>query len=70
MERVARPLKALYDRTQAAEFGVIQFNAVRQSLIAEDHSRGHVNELMSRMVAIFRWGAAYYFQIWKERFCA
>lgn len=58
MKRVARPLKALYGRTPAAEFGVVQYKAVRQSLIAEDHSRGHVNELMSRMVSIFRWGAA------------
>ncbi|QDT74839.1 tyrosine-type recombinase/integrase [Lacipirellula limnantheis] len=58
MKRVARPLKALYGRTPAAEFGVVQFKAVRQAIIAEDHSRGHVNELMSRMVAIFRWGAA------------
>jgi hypothetical protein len=23
-----------------------------------------------RKLQIFRWGAAYYFQIWKERFCA
>jgi integrase len=58
MKRVARPLKALYGRTPAAEFGVVQFKAVRQSLMGEDLSRGHVNELMSRMVGIFRWGAA------------
>src|SRR5690606_24433080 len=58
MKRVARPLKALYGRTPAAEFGVVQFKAVRHSLIAEDLSRGHVNDLMSRMVSIFRWGAA------------
>ena len=58
MKRVARPLKALYSRIAAAEFGVVQYKAVRQSLIAEDHSRSHVNDLMSRVVAIFRWGAA------------
>lgn len=58
MKRVARPLKALYGRTAAAEFGVVQYKAVRLSVIAEDHSRGHVNDLMSRMVGIFRWGAA------------
>ena len=58
MKRVVRPLKALNGRTPAAEFGVVQFKAVRQAIIAEDHSRGHVNELMSRMVAIFRWDAA------------
>jgi hypothetical protein len=23
-----------------------------------------------RKLQMFRWGAAYYFQIWKERFCA
>lgn len=57
MKRVARPLKALYGRIPAAEFGVIQFKTVWKSLIAEDHSRSHVNELMSRMVTIFRWGA-------------
>lgn len=57
MKRVARPLKALYGRTAAADFGVVQFKAVRQSLIEEDHSRGYVNELMSRTIAIFRWGA-------------
>lgn len=58
MVRAVGPLKALYARLPAAEFGVVQFKAVRQSLLAKDLSRGHVNEIMRRVVAVFRWGAA------------
>ena len=56
--RVARPLRALYGRSPAAEFGILQFKALRHSLTGEDRSRSYVNETMQRIVAIFRWGAA------------
>ncbi len=52
-----RPLKALYGRTVAAEFGVRQFKAIRQTLIAQDHCRKYINEQMRQIVAVFRWGA-------------
>ncbi len=58
MKIAVRPLKALYGRTLAADFGVVEFKAVRHSLSGRDLSRGYVNELMSRIVAVFRWAAA------------
>lgn len=58
MKIAVRPLKELYRRSLAAEFGVVEFKAVRHSLSQRDVSRGYVNELMSRIVAVFRWAAA------------
>jgi len=58
MKRGVGPLKKLYGRTPAAEFGILQFKAIRQGLIGENLSRPYVNELMRRIVAVFRWGAS------------
>lgn len=58
MKIAVRPLKELYGRSLAAEFGVVEFKAVRLSLSQRDVSRGYVNELVSRIVAVFRWAAA------------
>jgi len=56
--RVIRPVKRLYGRTPAAEFGPIQFKAIRRGLIDEGLSRTYVNEVMRRIVAMFKWAAA------------
>ncbi|RIK78505.1 MAG: integrase, partial [Planctomycetota bacterium] len=55
---VARPLKELYGRTPAAEFGVIQWKAVRESLLARGLTRSGINDSMRRITRMFRWGAA------------
>ncbi|QEG36351.1 tyrosine-type recombinase/integrase [Bythopirellula goksoeyrii] len=52
------PLKELYGRTLANEFGVLQFKAMRQRFIGEDLSRPYINERMRQIVAVFRWGAS------------
>ncbi|MCC6492133.1 MAG: site-specific integrase, partial [Pirellulales bacterium] len=56
--RVVRPLKDLYGRTPAAEFGPQQFKAIRNRLVDEGKSRSYANEFMQRVVRIFRWAAA------------
>ena len=56
--RVARPLKSLYSGTAAAEFGPLQFKAVREQFIADGCSRRFINACMIRVARIFRWGAA------------
>ena len=58
MKRGIKPLKDLYGRTQAAEFGVLQFKAMRERFINEDLSRPYINERMRQIVTVFRWGAA------------
>ncbi|QEG35163.1 tyrosine-type recombinase/integrase [Bythopirellula goksoeyrii] len=58
MKRGMTPLKELYGRTEAAEFGVLQFKAIRQKLIDENLSRPYINERMRQIVAVFRWGAS------------
>ncbi len=58
MKRPVRTLRKLYGRTLAAEFGVQQFKAVRQTLLDENLSRTYINETMRRVVTVFRWAAA------------
>jgi integrase len=56
--RAIRPLKELYGRSPAVEFDVLQFKAVRQHVATSGGSRGFVNEIMQRIVRIFKWAAA------------
>ncbi len=58
MKYAVRPLLELYGRTPAADFGVLQFRAVRQSLMGGDAARSYVNQIMRKNVAVFRWAAA------------
>ncbi len=44
--RAIRPLRELYGRKVAVEFGVLQFKAVRQHVASADRSRKYVNEIM------------------------
>jgi len=55
--RVARPLRDLYGKTPADEFGPLQFKAVRQQFIAGGCSRRYINACMGRVARIFRWAA-------------
>lgn len=58
MTRVARPLRQLYGRSLAAEFGVLQYRAVRQRLIEEGLSRTFINACMRRITRLFKWAAS------------
>ena len=54
--RVAlRPLKRLYGRTHASEFGPIAYKAVREVMVADGLTRGTINERMSDIRRMFRW---------------
>ncbi|MBX3427935.1 MAG: site-specific integrase [Pirellulales bacterium] len=53
-----KPLKELYGKTPAAEFGVLQYKAVRERLIAHGYARSNINAMMARLVRMFKWGAA------------
>ena len=52
---VCRPLKELYGRTLAAQFGPLALRAVRERLIQKDWCRKHVNHNIGRIKRIFRW---------------
>jgi hypothetical protein len=54
LKRGVAPLKKLYGHTPAAEFGPPQFKAIRQGQIDENLSRPYVNEIMRRIVGVFR----------------
>jgi len=56
-QRIAKPLKRLYGKTPAAEFGPLQFKTIREQYIANDCSRSYINHSMKWTVRIFRWGA-------------
>ena len=56
--RVLRPVRELYGRTPAAEFGVLAFKAVRQKLIGEKLARSFVNASMRRIVRMFKWAVS------------
>ena len=53
--RITKSVGHLYSRTIAAEFGPLQFKAVRERLIDEVCSRPYVNAMMQRVARIFRW---------------
>jgi integrase len=53
--RVLRPLRELYGRTTAAEFGVLQFKSLRQKFISEGLSRTFINASMRRITRMFKW---------------
>ena len=56
--RILKPDRKLYGRTSAAEFGPLQFKAVRQNLIGEKLSRSFINASMRRIVRMFKWAAS------------
>ncbi len=54
--RLARPMKELYASLPVADFGPLQFRAVRERIIQDGCSRPFINRSMSRIARIFRWG--------------
>jgi integrase len=56
--RVLRPVRELYGRSPAAEFGVLQFEAVRQKFLDEKLARSFINACMRRVARMFRWAAS------------
>lgn len=54
-----RPLKELYGRTIAADFGPLKLKAIRQRMIdAKTLNRNTINKRIHTIVRVFEWGAA------------
>lgn len=51
-----RPLKALYARTNVADFGPRALKAVRQKMIDADLARTTINQRINRIRHVFKWG--------------
>lgn len=49
-------LRELYGREPANSFGPLKLKAVRERMIQAGWSRGHINEQVSRIRRMFRWG--------------
>ena len=55
---VMRPLKRLYGRTRAADFGPLAMKAVRSHFIERGLCRNVVNAYVNRIKRIFKWAVA------------
>jgi integrase len=53
-----KPLKRLYGRTPARDFGPLAMEAVRKDMIAMDWSRRHVNGQIARLKHVFKWAVS------------
>lgn len=53
-----RPLKELYSKEPAAEFGPLKFKAVREHMTRQGRSRSGTNANMKRIARVFRWAAS------------
>jgi integrase len=58
MQEAIRPLRKLYGRTEARQFGPKALKAVRQDLIDGDLSRKVTNHRINRIKRIFKWAVA------------
>lgn len=58
MRQVLKPLRELYGKTPAREFGPRQLKAVREKFLAAGHARKHINANIQRIGRMFRWAAA------------
>ncbi len=58
MRHALRPLRELYGRLPAREFGPLQLKAVREKFIALGHSRKHINASVQRIGRVFRWAVS------------
>ncbi len=52
-----KPLRELYGRTAAVDFGPLEFKALRQQFLKADWSRTYINANMHRVARMFRWAA-------------
>lgn len=55
-KQAIRPLRDLYGRTLAADFGPLTLKVVRADMLRRDWSRSHINKQVGRIKMIFRWG--------------
>jgi len=53
-----KPLRRLYGRTRADDFGAAELKAVRAAMIESGLSRSTINSRVGRIRRIWRWGAA------------
>ena len=51
------PVRKLYEGTEAAKFGPLALQAVRQAMIEKRWSRKNINRAVSRVVRMFRWAS-------------
>ena len=58
MHHATKLLAKLYSKTNASEFGPLQFEALRNRLLKSDNSRNYINSTMRRIVRVFRWAAS------------
>jgi len=58
IKRALMPLIELYGKTEARDFGPLALKTYRDKLIAEDLSRGVVNNHVSRIKRFFKWATA------------
>lgn len=56
IKQALRPLHGLYGPTPAVHFGPLALKAVRQAMIELGWCRGYVNDQVSRIKSMFRWG--------------
>lgn len=57
IKQAIRPLKRLYGRTLAADFGPLKLRALRDEMIRLGWSRSTVNRQTNRVRAVFKWAA-------------
>ncbi len=58
MRHALRPLRELYGRLPAREFGPLHLKAIREKYLALGHSRKHINASVQRIGRVFRWGVS------------
>ncbi len=56
IRQALRPVKALYGRSDAVEFGPLRLKAVRQRMIDQGWCRKHINKQLNRIKRMFKWG--------------
>ena len=57
LDDALKPLKRLYGRTSAIEFGPKRLKALRQTMIAAGWTRNHINKQVGRIKRMFKWAA-------------
>ncbi|MEM6692880.1 MAG: site-specific integrase [Planctomycetota bacterium] len=58
MKTVLKPVRRLYGRHPAVDFGPLALKAIRNEWIRAGHSRGTINKNVQRIVRAFRWAAS------------
>lgn len=58
MLNVLRPVRELYGKQPAREFGPRQLKAIREKFLAAGHSRKYINASVQRIGRMFRWGVS------------